>query len=66
MKGPHDCNQGSRLEVTSGLLPPLHQFMSCLLLQLEVGARTKVVRLEMRSDETLGSTEGGGAEIPAV
>lgn len=54
------------LEVPSGLSPLSHQVISDLLLQLEVGAGTKEIMLEMRSDETLGSTGGGGAGIPSV
>ena len=46
MKDSHGCNQDSSLELTSGLPTP-HQVISCLLPPLEVGARTKVVGLEM-------------------
>lgn len=66
MRDPRGCNRESGLEVTSGLSPPSHQVISYLLLQLAVGAGTKVVMMEMRRDEMLGSTEGGCAGIPAV
>lgn len=67
MKDSHGCNQDSSLEVTSGLPTP-HQVISCLLPPLEVGARTKVVGLEMLGLLSLlpklpgwgRCTEGGG------
>lgn len=59
MQDSHGCNRESGLEVIASLPP------GYLLLQLEVGAGTRVVMLERRSDETLDSNEGGDSGIPA-